>query len=144
MPAGTRSKARPSAGGEHARLEQRLVLLAWLNGHFGYVHNRDLLADVKDAGEGFDASGRSCVHHRLAAHGGKVQIPPADLACYDENIREHLRAMSARNRRPLGLPAGTPAFVFMVGIARSGSRAKSSSSRGRWRWAMVCWVAGRR
>jgi hypothetical protein len=41
------------------KLEQRLVLLAWLNGHFGYEHNSDLLADIKEAAEGFDASGRS-------------------------------------------------------------------------------------
>ena len=34
MPSRTRSKARPSAGGEHVRLERRLVLLAWLNGRF--------------------------------------------------------------------------------------------------------------
>jgi len=26
------------------KLEQRLILLAWLNGHFGYENNRDLLA----------------------------------------------------------------------------------------------------
>ena len=25
------------------KLEQRLILLAWLNGHFGYGNNRDLL-----------------------------------------------------------------------------------------------------
>ena len=82
-------------------MEQRLVLLAWLNGHFGYVHNRDLLAEVKDAGEGIDASGRSYVHHRLVARGDKVQIPLADLARYDQNIREHLGAMSARRAQPI-------------------------------------------
>jgi hypothetical protein len=41
---------------EYVKLEQRLVLLAWLNGHFGYENNRDLLADMKEAAEGFDAS----------------------------------------------------------------------------------------
>ena len=73
------------------KLEQRLVLLAWLNGHFGYDNNRDLLADMKEAAEGFDASGRSYVYHRLEARGGKVKIPLADLACYDDNVREHLQ-----------------------------------------------------
>ena len=29
------------------KLEQRLVLLAWLNGQFGYENNRDLLAGMK-------------------------------------------------------------------------------------------------
>ena len=32
---------------QYVKLEQRLVLLAWLNGHFGYDSNRDLLADGK-------------------------------------------------------------------------------------------------
>jgi hypothetical protein len=31
------------------KLEQHLVLLVWLNGHFGYDNNRDLLADMKEA-----------------------------------------------------------------------------------------------
>lgn len=57
------------------KLEQRLVLLAWLNGHFGYENNRDLLADMKEAAEGFDASGRSYVCHRLESRGDKVKIP---------------------------------------------------------------------
>ena len=101
MPARTRSRVPPNAAAGYARLEQRLVLLAWLNGHFGYVHNRDLLADVKDAGEGFDASGRSYVHHRLVARGDKVRIQPADLTRYDDNIREHLSAMSVRRPEPI-------------------------------------------
>ena len=45
----------------YVKLEERLVLLAWLNDLFGYQHNRDLLADMKEAAEGFDASGRSSV-----------------------------------------------------------------------------------
>ncbi|GFP28985.1 hypothetical protein HKBW3S33_02401, partial [Candidatus Hakubella thermalkaliphila] len=65
--------------------EQPLVLLAWLNENFGYDHNRDLLADIKEAAEGFDASGRSYVYHRLEARGSKVKIPLADLARYDDN-----------------------------------------------------------
>ena len=101
MPSRVRSKARPGARGEHVRLEQRLVLIAWLNGHFGYVRNRDLLADVRDAGEGFDVSDRSYVHHRLVARGDKVQMPPGDLARYDDNIRLHLRAMSAQRPQPI-------------------------------------------
>lgn len=65
---------------QYVKLENRLVLLAWLNGHFGYEHNRDLLADLKEAAEGIDASGRSYVYHRLEARGDKVKVPPADLA----------------------------------------------------------------
>jgi hypothetical protein len=85
------------------KLEQRLVLLAWLNGHFGYENNRDLLADIKAAGEGFDASGRSYVYHQLEARGDKVKIPLADLSRYDDNIREHLHAMNARRPEPITL-----------------------------------------
>jgi hypothetical protein len=85
------------------KLEQRLVLLSWLNGHFGYENNRDLLADMKEAGEGFDASGRSYVYHRLEARGDKVKIPLPDLARYDDNVREHLRGMNARRPEPITL-----------------------------------------
>jgi len=37
---------------QYVKLEQRLVLLAWLNGHFGYENNRDLLADMMEAAGG--------------------------------------------------------------------------------------------
>jgi len=57
---------------EYVGLEQRLVLLAWLNGPFGYGNNRGLLADMQEAAEGFDASGRSYVYHGLEARGERV------------------------------------------------------------------------
>lgn len=88
---------------EYIKLEQRLVLLAWLNDLFDYKSNRDLLADMKEAAEGFDASGRSYVYHQLEARGDRVKIPMADLARYDDNIREHLRAMNARRPEPITL-----------------------------------------
>ena len=88
---------------QYVKLEQRLVLLSWLNQHFGYDNNRDLLADLKEAAEGFDASGRSYIYHRLEARGDKVQIPQADLIRYDANIREHLQAMNARRPEPITL-----------------------------------------
>ena len=40
---------------KYVKLEQRLLLLAWLNDLLGYRSNRDLLADTKGAAEGFDA-----------------------------------------------------------------------------------------
>jgi hypothetical protein len=58
---------------------------------------------MKEAAEGFDASGRSYVYHRLEARGDKVKIPLADLARYDDNIREHLRAMNVRRPEPITL-----------------------------------------
>ena len=46
---------------QYMKLEQRLVLLSWLNGLFGYKSNRGLLKDMKNAAEGFDASGGQIV-----------------------------------------------------------------------------------
>ena len=45
-----------SGAAQFLKLEQRLLLLAWLNGLFGFENNRNLLADIKEAAEGFDAS----------------------------------------------------------------------------------------
>ncbi len=88
---------------QYVKLEERLVLLAWLNDRFGYRSNLDLLADMKEADEGFDAAGRSFVYHRLIARGSKLLIPPADLARYDENIGSHLAAMNTRRPEPITL-----------------------------------------
>jgi len=97
--------SRPSSLRTHhssfQKLEQRLVLLAWLNDLFGFQSNRDLLRDCKEAAEGFDSSGRSYIYHRLEARGSKVKIPLADLARYDDNIREHLRAINAHRAEPI-------------------------------------------
>jgi len=86
---------------QYVKLEERLVLLAWLNDLFGYKSNRDLLADMRETAEGFDASGRSFVYHRLIARGDKVKSAEADLARYDDNIRTHLQAMNARRPEPI-------------------------------------------
>lgn len=88
---------------QYVKLEQRLVLVAWLNSLFGYESNRELLAGMKEAAEGFDASGRSYIYHQLEARGEKVQVPLADLTRYDDNIREHLRVMNARRPEPITL-----------------------------------------
>lgn len=88
---------------QYVKLEERLVLLAWLNDLFGYQHNRDLLTDMKEAAEGFDASGCSFIYHRLIARGEKVKIPSADLARYDDNIRAYLQVMNARRPEPITL-----------------------------------------
>jgi len=92
-----------SGTGEYVKLENRLVLLAWLNSLFGYKSNRDLLADIKEAQEGFDANGLSYVHYRLAGRGDKVRIPLAVLGAYDENIRSHLASINARRPEPITL-----------------------------------------
>ena len=86
-----------------ASLEQHLVLLAWLNRQFGYEHNRDLLANMKEAAEGFDAEGRSFVYHLLVSRGDAVSISPDALAQYDDNIRNHLHTINARRSEPITL-----------------------------------------
>jgi hypothetical protein len=88
---------------QYVKLEERLVLLAWLSDLFGYRNNRDLLADMKEAAEGFDASGRSHICHRMISRGDQIKIPPSDLGRYDENIRAHLRAMNAGRPEPITL-----------------------------------------
>ena len=87
----------------NSNLEQRLILLSWLNAQFGYEHNRDLLADLKDSAEGFDAEGRSYIYHRLIARGDAVKISRDDLRQYDENICQHLHAMNVRRSEPISL-----------------------------------------
>ena len=88
---------------QHAALEQRLILLAWLNDLFGYRNNRDLLGDLRSAAEGFDESVRSHVWRRLTARGGRAKVSEADLARYDDNVRAHLRAMNVRRPEPITL-----------------------------------------
>ena len=80
---------------QYIKLEQRLILLAWLNNQFGYKNNQELLKDIRESGEGFDAEGRTHVYRRLMSRGGRVHIPPDDLERYDDNLRVHLRAISA-------------------------------------------------
>ena len=80
---------------QYIKLEQRLILLAWLNHLFGYKNNQELLQDIREAGEGFDAEGRTHICRRLMSRGGRVRIPTDDLQRYDDNLRVHLRAISA-------------------------------------------------
>ena len=81
---------------QYIKLEQRLILLAWLNRLFGYKNNRELLQDIKGADEGFGSDGHTHVYHRLASRGSQALIPPDDLARYDDNTRAHLRAITGR------------------------------------------------
>jgi hypothetical protein len=76
------------------QLENRLVLLAWLNSLVGYPSNRALLEDCKSVAEGFGPDGRSFLYHHLIARGSQVTIPAEDLARYDENIRLHLKKIN--------------------------------------------------
>ena len=79
---------------QYVKLENRLVLLVWLNSLLGYGSNREMLEDCKRADEGFRADGHSFLYHHLIARGSKIQISPEDLARYDENIRQHLEKIN--------------------------------------------------
>jgi len=88
---------------QYTKLEHRLVLLAWLNRLFGYESNKALLEDCKETAEGFASDGHSHMFHHLLARGSKVQIPEADLARYDENIRRHLERINRHRPQPVTL-----------------------------------------
>jgi len=90
-------------GSQYVKLEQRLVLLAWLNSLLGYKDNRELLRDMKEASEGFDGQGLSGVYHRLVGRGDKLKITEADLVRYEDNVRRHLDAMNAGRAEPITL-----------------------------------------
>ena len=87
---------RNSQQSQYIKLEQRLILLAWLNDQFGYKNNQELLQDIRNSDEGFDAEGRTHIFRRLMSRGNKVRIPPDDLERYDQNLCIHLRAISAQ------------------------------------------------
>ena len=100
MPGTIANRSKP---GDSAQLEHSLVLLSWLNEQLGYGNTPQLLDDIKQAAEGFTPDGRSYVYLRLISRGDKPKILPADLARYDDNIREHLCAMNAGRVEPLTL-----------------------------------------
>jgi len=84
----------PNGIQQYTKLENRLVLLAWLNSLLGYESNRDLLKDTKDISEGIGPDGRSYLYHQFISRGSRLKIPADDLARYDENIRLHLEKIN--------------------------------------------------
>jgi len=88
---------------QYVKLENRLVLLAWINSLLGYKKNRELLSDTKSAAEGFDASGRSFLYHHLLGRGSEVKITSTDLECYDANICAHLASINRGRTEPITL-----------------------------------------
>ncbi len=88
---------------QYVKLEQRLVLMAYLNNLLGYSSNSELLKDIKNCEEGFDSSGRSHIYHLLQKLGSKVKISSVKLAQYDDNIRDHLKAINANTHKPITL-----------------------------------------
>lgn len=87
----------------YAKLERRLVLLAWLNNLFGYKSNEALLKDCREVAEGYAPDGHSYLYYHLLARGDKLRIPEEDLARYDENIRLHLERINRHRPEPITL-----------------------------------------
>ena len=95
---------RANAANNYARLEQRMSLLAWLQSRLGYDSTSHLLADIKEADEGFNSDGRSYIYVRLESRARKMQeLTVEDLQRYDDNIREHLAEMNAGRPQPITL-----------------------------------------
>jgi hypothetical protein len=93
----------PNGIQQYVKLEDRLVLLAWINSLLGYKRNKDLLADTKGASEGSDDSGRSFLCHHLIGRGSHVKITSEDLERYDDNICAHLAAINSGRTEPITL-----------------------------------------
>lgn len=97
------STAASSGLQQYVKLENRLVLLAWINSLLSCKRNKDLLADTKGAAEGFDASGQSFLYHHLIGRGSQVKIPAEVLERYDKNICAHLAAINRCRTEPITL-----------------------------------------
>ncbi len=78
------------------------MLLGWANQQFGFRTNQALFGTMKEAREGYGASGRSHVA-RLLASLDKSSVPPDDLARYDDNVRRHLASINTGRREPITL-----------------------------------------
>ncbi len=95
---------RGDGAGQSVALERRLTLLAWLHQRLGYQDTRELLADLSQVDEGFDADGRSHALARLASSSKRfVGISSEDLEGYDSNIRTALDAMNRGRAEPIRL-----------------------------------------
>ena len=85
-------------------MAQKLVLLDWLHQRLGYDNTEQLLADIKQADEGFNPEGRSHIYARLASRAGRMpEVTKSDLQRYDDNIRTHLAEMNAGRSKPITL-----------------------------------------
>ena len=105
MPRSRRPKRpRQPATRGYARLAQNLVLVDWLHQRLGYDDTKQLLADIKQSDEGFDAEGRSHICARLSSRAARMkEVTDSDLKRYDDNIRVHLAEMNVGRAKPIVL-----------------------------------------
>jgi len=85
---------------DYHKLEQRLLLVAWIAEQFGYSTNGEMLADCAKAGEGYAADGHSHLLARLLS-GNALRIEPDLLREHDAQVRLHLDAINAGRNEPI-------------------------------------------
>lgn len=85
------------------KLDNHLTLHGWLNDHFRYKTTRDLLNDVKDLDEGFNANGHSAVSEFLMSRAEPNSAIEQALPTYDANIKRHLSVINDTRSQPIVL-----------------------------------------
>lgn len=94
--------AAKKTASDYQALETRLVLASWFQDQLGYRANREMLEDLAQAEEGFDAAGGSYLVSRLISR-SDCALPADDLARYDANIQIHLAHINRRRTKPIVL-----------------------------------------
>ena len=122
----TTASKRRAAQNAAPRLERRLALVLWFADQLGYDSNDDMLADLKEAGEGWGDS-RNRVLERILARVRPPKIAPDMLDRMDSNIRADLRAINERREKPIVLKyfqylAALAAECFLERLADSKDR----------------------
>ena len=82
-------------------LDNHLMLHAWLNSHFGYKTTRDLLNEVKNVDEGFNANGHSTVCEFLMSRAEPNSVIEQTFPTYDANIKRHLSLINDTRSQPI-------------------------------------------
>ncbi len=88
---------------EYVKLEQRLVLAAWVCQKLGFNSNKAMFEALRGVDEGFDGVGRSYLVQAIASRGSKCQILLEDLERYDANIKDHLAYFNKHRKEALTL-----------------------------------------
>ena len=84
-------------------LNNYLILHGWLNDQFGYNTTRELLIDVANVDEGFNANGHSPICEFLMSRKDLKNNIENALPIYDTNIKQHLSAINRKRTQPIVL-----------------------------------------
>ena len=93
----------PRRSNSQRTLNNHLTLHGWLNSHFQYKTTRDLLNDVKNVDEGFNANGHSVVCEFLMSRAEPNSAIEQALSAYDSNIKRHLSNINNKRTQPIVL-----------------------------------------